>query len=376
MKTRCLAMILAGGQGSRLGVLTANVAKPAVPFGGKYRIIDFPLSNCAHSGVERVGVLTQYKSFALNNYVSGEDAWDLQRRDGGVFVLPPYARENDEADWYKGTADAIYQNLQFIETSNPDYVLVLSGDHIYAMDYSLMMDAHEANQADTTIAVFTVPWEEAPRFGIMNTDESKRIVEFEEKPKQPKSNLASMGVYLFSTEFLYKYLKDDAKDDSSSHDFGKDVIPKMLRDGGRLFAYNFDGYWKDVGTIESLWQANMDFLTETPPIDIGGPWRICSANLPMPPHFVGAGAKVAHSLINEGSVVCGDVDRTVVSTGVRIAKGAKVSNSVLLPFARIEEGATVDYAIVGQHSTISAGASLIGTENKIAVTGDSVVVRA
>ena len=247
-------MILAGGQGSRLGALTKRVAKPAVPFGGKYRIIDFPLSNCVNSGIERVGVLTQYRPLELNQYLGSGGAWDLDKRDGGLFVLPPYAREKG-ADWYRGTADAIYQNLNFIDMSDPDYVLILSGDHIYTMDYAWMLEQHKKTKAEATIGVFEVPWDEAPRFGIMNTDETGRIIEFEEKPAKPKSNLASMGIYIFSRDYLEKYLAADAKSETSSHDFGKDIIPKMLTDGGRLYSYAFNGYWKDVGTIESLWQA-------------------------------------------------------------------------------------------------------------------------
>ena len=256
-------MILAGGQGSRLGALTKNIAKPAVPFGGKYRIIDFPLSNCANSGIEKVGVLTQYRPLELHNYLASGSSWDLDTKDGGVFILPPYAREKG-ADWYRGTADAIYQNLNFIDLADPEYVLILSGDHIYTMDYSWMLEAHKKNKADATIGVIQVPWEEAPRFGIMNTDKTGRIEEFEEKPAKPKSNLASMGIYVFNKSFLKKYLEDDAKDETSSHDFGKNIIPKMLADKARLFSYAFEGYWKDVGTIESLWQAKMDLIPYNP----------------------------------------------------------------------------------------------------------------
>lgn len=368
-------MILAGGQGSRLGVLTKQVAKPAVPFGGKYRIIDFPLSNCAHSGIERVGVLTQYRPFELHNYVGNGDAWDLDGRNGGVFILPPYARDKG-ADWYRGTADAIYQNLHFIAMSDPDYVLVLSGDHIYSMDYSKMIEAHKQNCAEATIAVIRVPREEASRFGIMNTSEDGRIGEFEEKPKNPKSNLASMGIYLFSTKFLRKYLEDDAKLRNSSHDFGKDVIPAMLRDRARLFAYPFEGYWKDVGTIESLWQANMDFLADVPPIDIGGRWRIRSANLSMPPHYIGPRANVSHSLVNEGSVVLGYVEHSVLSSGVKVNELACVTNSVLMPFVEIGKGAMVDHAILGQGTRIEPGVHFCGAPGNIRVTGNNEVITA
>ena len=375
MKTTCVAMILAGGQGSRLGALTKRVAKPAVSFGGKYRIIDFPLSNCAHSGIERVGVLTQYRPFELHNYLGNGDAWDLDVRAGGLFILPPYARDKG-ADWYQGTADAIYQNLYFISFSDPEYVLVLSGDHIYSMDYSQMIRAHKERGAEATIAVIRVPDEEAPRFGIMNTDERGRILEFEEKPKHPKSNLASMGIYLFSTDFLRRYLEADARKRTSSHDFGKDVIPKMLKDKAKLYAYAFDGYWKDVGTIESLWEANMDFLADVPPIDLGGRWRIRSANHSMPPHYLGPRAKVQHSMINEGSVVLGRVEHSVLSSGVHIDPGAVVTNSVLMPFARVGKGAVVDHAIVGQGSFIEPGASFKGEKGKIRVTGDETVYHA
>ena len=375
MKTRCLAMILAGGQGSRLGVLTAKVAKPAVPFGGKYRIIDFPLSNCAHSGIERVGVLTQYRPFELNNYLGNGNAWDLDGREGGVFILPPYARAKG-ADWYSGTADAIYQNLNFIEMSDPEYVLILSGDHIYAMDYSKMLDAHITKGAEATIGVIRVPMEEASRFGILDAEPDGRITRFTEKPAQPTSDLASMGIYIFTKDFLRDYLVADAKREDSSHDFGKDIIPKMLSDGAKLFSYSFDGYWKDVGTIESLWQANMDFLADEPPIDIGGPWRIRSANPSLPPHYIGPDAEVDHALLNEGAVVLGSVAHSVISSGVRIGKGAKVTDSVVMPFAVIEDGAVVDHAILGARTNVKAGANVKGTPDAIAVTGEIEVVEA
>lgn len=373
MGTECVAMILAGGQGSRLGVLTKNVAKPAVPFGGKYRIIDFPLSNCAHSGIKRIGVLTQYRPFALHNYVGDGGAWDLDGPDGGVFILPPYARAKG-ADWYRGTADAIYQNLNFIEMSDPAYVLVLSGDHIYAMDYSRLIEAHKRNKAEATIGVIEVPWSEASRFGIMETDETGRIQKFVEKPAEPKSNLASMGIYVFSTAFLRRYLEADAKNQRSSHDFGKDVIPRMLADRARLYSYPFSGYWKDVGTIESLWQANMDFLAEEPPIDIGGEWRIHSANLPMPPEFLSAEAVVRQALVSEGSMIFGRVEHSVISTGVRIARDARVTNSVVMPFAEIGEGAVVDHAILGSRAEITPGARVRGQEGAIAVVAEGEVV--
>ena len=374
-KIECLAMILAGGQGSRLGALTKRVAKPAVPFGGKYRIIDFPLSNCVNSGIERVGVLTQYRPLELNQYLGSGSAWDLDKRDGGLFVLPPYAREKG-ADWYRGTADAIYQNLNFIDMSDPDYVLILSGDHIYTMDYAWMLEQHKKTKAEATIGVFEVPWDEAPRFGIMNTDETGRIIEFEEKPAKPKSNLASMGIYIFSRDYLEKYLTADAKSETSSHDFGKDIIPKMLTDGGRLYSYAFNGYWKDVGTIESLWQANMDLLQDEPPFELSGKWRIYSFNPSMPPQFVGKEARIVRSMISEGSMILGTVENSVIFPGVRVAKGAVVRNSVLLPSARVGADAVVDYAILAQNVTVDAGAQVVGEQSQIAVIPEGETVAA
>ena len=375
-KTKCVAMILAGGQGSRLGALTKNIAKPAVPFGGKYRIIDFPLSNCTNSGIEKVGVLTQYRPLELHSYLGTGDTWDLDKSDGGVFILPPYARDKG-ADWYKGTADAIYQNLNFIDMVDPEYVLVLSGDHIYTTDYAKMLAAHRANKADVTIGVFEVPWEEAPRFGILNTDKKDgRIVEFEEKPSKPKSNLASMGIYIFNREFLDKYLKTDASDETSSHDFGKNIIPNMLKNQARIFSYKFEGYWKDVGTIESLWQANMDLLQDEPPFSINSSWNIYSANPSLPPHFVGADADISRSMINEGSMVLGTVSHSVLSAGVKVGKGAKVTNSVIMPFAVIEDNAVVDHAIVAQNSVISASAQVLGEPGAIAVVPEGETVEA
>lgn len=375
-KTKCLAMILAGGQGSRLKALTKNVAKPAVPFGGKYRIIDFPLSNCANSGIDTVGVATQYRPLELHTYLGTGNAWDLDKRDGGVFILPPYAREKG-ADWYKGTADAIYQNLNFIDTVDPEYVLILSGDHIYTMDYAKMLAAHKEKNAGATIGVFEVPWDEAPRFGIMNTDKSDgRIIEFEEKPPQPKSNLASMGIYIFTRDLLDKYLKDDAENENSSHDFGKDIIPKMLNDNVRMYSYAFEGYWKDVGTIESLWQANMDLLEDEPPFKLSGSWRIYSSNPSLPPQYIGPDAKVSRSMINEGSKILGEVEHSVLSSGVNVGAGAKVTDSVILPFAVIEDGAVVDHAIVAQGSVIKAGAKVIGQPGAITVIPEKTVVEA
>ena len=375
-KTTCVAMILAGGQGSRLGALTKKIAKPAVPFGGKYRIIDFPLSNCANSGIDKVGVLTQYRPLELHNYLGTGDAWDLDKSDGGVFILPPYARDKG-ADWYKGTADAIYQNLNFIDMVDPEYVLVLSGDHIYTMDYAKMLAAHRANKADATIGVFEVPWDEAPRFGIMNTDKKDgRIVEFEEKPAKPKSNLASMGIYIFNRDFLDKYLREDAADENSSHDFGKNIIPTMLKNQARMYSYAFEGYWKDVGTIESLWQANMDLLQDEPPFSFTSAWKIYSNNPSLPPHYLGRDAKVTCSMLNEGSMVMGEVDHSVLFSGVKIGKGARVTNSVIMPFTVIEENAVIDHAIVAQNCVISAGAHVAGAEGAIAVVPEGETITA
>ena len=373
-KTECLGMILAGGQGSRLKALTKTVAKPAVPFGGKYRIIDFPLSNCVNSGINKVGIATQYKPFELHTYLGSGTSWDLDRTGGGLFVLPPYAREKG-GDWYRGTADAVYQNLNFIDLVDPEYIIILSGDHIYTMNYAWMLDSHKQNNADVTIGVFEVPWEEAPRFGIMATDkETGRIVEFQEKPKEPKSNLASMGIYIFTTSFLKKYLEEDGVNENSSHDFGNDLIPKMLNDGARLFSYAFDGYWKDVGTIESLWLANMDLLEDTPPFELNGDWKIYSSNPSMPPHYVGPDATVKRAMISEGAKVLGEVEHSVVFPGASIGKGAKVTNSVIFPGAVIEDGAVVDYAILAQDVTIKAGAKVEGKQGEIFVVAENEVV--
>lgn len=354
----CVAMILAGGQGSRLGVLTKKLAKPAVPFGGKYRIIDFPLSNCYNSGIDTVGVVTQYQPLALHSYIGIGSAWDLDRRSGGVYVLPPYVREKG-GEWYKGTADAIYQNINFIEMFNPDFVLVLSGDHIYKMDYSLMLDYHKNKQADATVAVFKVPWAEASRFGLMHTAADDRIDEFEEKPKKPKSNLASMGVYVFSWPALRAYLTADAVSELSSHDFGRNIIPQMLAGGERLFAYRFSGYWKDVGTVESYWEANMDLLGDEPALDLYDPdWRIYSVNPAQPPHFVAATAKVACSMITEGCKVYGEVENSVLFPGVTIGAGARVKDSIIMPYAFVGANSIVSKAILGRKSVVEAGAQL------------------
>ncbi|MBB6282739.1 glucose-1-phosphate adenylyltransferase [Geobacillus subterraneus] len=346
MKKKCIAMLLAGGQGSRLRSLTTNIAKPAVPFGGKYRIIDFTLSNCTNSGIDTVGVLTQYQPLLLHSYIGIGSAWDLDRRNGGVTVLPPYSASSG-VKWYEGTANAIYQNINYIEQYDPDYVLVLSGDHIYKMDYQHMLDYHITKQADVTISVIEVPWEEASRFGIMNTNEEMEIVEFDEKPAEPKSNLASMGIYIFNWPLLKQYLQMDNADPHSSHDFGKDVIPRLLREKKRLFAYPFKGYWKDVGTVKSLWEANMDLLDEGNELDLfDRSWRIYSVNPNQPPQYISQEAEVLDSLVNEGCVVEGTVERSVLFQGVRIGKGAVVKESVIMPGAAVSEGAYVERAIV------------------------------
>ena len=369
-------MLLAGGQGSRLGILTKNVAKPAVPYGGKYRIIDFPLSNCTNSGIDTVGVLTQYQPLELNAYIGSGAPWDLDLSYGGVFVLPPY-HKGKSGEWYRGTANAIYQNIAFIEQYNPDYVLILSGDHIYKMDYNAMLRFHIKNGADATIAVREVPWEEASRFGIMNTEGDVRITEFEEKPKNPKSNKASMGVYIFTWEKLRSYLIADENDKKSSNDFGKNIIPAMLGDGQVLCAYNFDGYWKDVGTIESLWEANMDLLAKPMPIDMHDKkWRIYARNPGMAPHYIAEGATVDDCLITEGTEVYGRAKHSVLFAGVTIEEGALVEDSVIMPGAVIKRGAVVRRAMVAENATIGAG-SIIGEETgNIAVVGQNIVVPA
>ena len=366
-------MLLAGGQGSRLGILTKNVAKPAVPYGGKYRIIDFPLSNCTNSGIDTVGVLTQYQPLELNSYIGSGAPWDLDiSNGGGVFVLPPYQTVKG-SEWYRGTANAIYQNLSFIEEYNPDYVLILSGDHIYKMDYNAMLTDHIRNDADATIAVRPVPWEEASRFGIMNTDDENRIIEFEEKPKKPKSNKASMGVYIFTWEKLRKYLIDDENDKKSSNDFGKNIIPAMLGAQERMFAYNFEGYWKDVGTIESLWEANMDLLMENPPINLHDKsWRIYARNPGFPPHYVAKGASITDSMVTEGSEIYGNVHHSIIFAGVTVEEGANVQDSVIMPGSVIKRGAVVRRTIVAENAVIGAGA-IVGEETgNIAVIGHDV----
>ncbi|MDD4807106.1 MAG: glucose-1-phosphate adenylyltransferase [Oscillospiraceae bacterium] len=382
-KQDVVAMILAGGQGSRLGVLTKKLAKPAVPFGGKYRIIDFPLSNCVNSGIETVGVLTQYQPLELNEYIGSGQPWDLDSMTAGVRVLPPYQRSR-KSDWYKGTANAIYQNIPYIERYSPEYVVILSGDHIYKMDYSKMLAYHREKNADCTIAEIEVPMDEAPRFGILNTNEDESIYEFDEKPKHSKSNKASMGIYVFTWKKLKKYLEQDEANPKSSNDFGHDVLPAMLKAGERMFAYHFEGYWKDVGTIESLWESNMDLLDPNVPLDLSDDsWKIYSRNPVMPPHYISKEAKVQNSLVAEGANVYGEIDFAVLFSGVYIAPGAVVRDSIIMPGTRVEEGAVVQYAIVAENSVIGKGA-MVGQrpedmKNKdewgVAVVGSDCVIQ-
>ena len=356
MKKNCIAMLLAGGQGSRLYALTQNEAKPSVPFGGKYRIIDFPLSNCANSGIDTVGVLTQYRPLQLNSYIGNGQPWDLDVSDGGVYILPPYQSAGEKGSWFSGTANAIYQNIGFIEHYDPENVLILSGDHIYKMDYAKMLQEHLEKDAACTIAVLQVSMEEATRFGIMNVGENGYINEFEEKPKHPKSDLASMGIYIFNWKKLRAYLIADENDPNSSKDFGKNIIPNMLNAGEKLWPYRFDGYWRDVGTITSLWDANMDMLSTTL-INLYDPeWPISARSPVCPPHFTGDNAEIVHSIVTEGCEVDGHVENSVLSTSVRVDKGATVVYSVLMPGAVVEEGATVEYAIIGENTVIRSGA--------------------
>ena len=360
MKKECIAMLLAGGQGSRLYVLTGNVAKPAVPFGGKYRIIDFPLSNCTNAGIDTVGVLTQYKPLELNSDIGAGQPWDLDRANGGVHILPPYMVEGDKGSWYKGTANAIYQNIGFVDMYDPDYVVILSGDHIYKMNYMKMVQAHKAVGAACTISVLEVPWDEASRFGIMNVDSEDNIVEFQEKPKEPKSNLASMGIYVFDWKKLRQYLVEDENDPASSNDFGKNIIPKMLAAGEKMLAYRFEGYWKDVGTLESLWDANMDMLSRGELDLLESSWPIYSRIPSAPPAFMGKTAKVEHSVMTQGCDVNGGVFNSVLSDNVVIEEGADVQYSVLMPGVTVKRGAVVKYAILGENVQIGAGATVGG----------------
>ncbi|GFI50984.1 glucose-1-phosphate adenylyltransferase [Lachnospiraceae bacterium 62-26] len=342
-----LAMILAGGRGSRLHDLTNKVAKPAVSYGGKYRIVDFPLSNCANSGIDVVGVLTQYESVLLNSYVAAGRRWGLDAKDSGVYVLPPREKADANLDVYRGTADAISQNIDFIDTYSPEYILVLSGDHIYKMNYAKMLAEHKANNADATIAVIEVPFKEASRFGIMNTDEEGHIIEFEEKPANPKSNLASMGIYIFNWKPLRKLLVADMKNPDSNHDFGKDIIPQLLADHKILYAYKFKGYWKDVGTIDSLWEANMDLLDTNNELDLNDPtWKIYTEDATTLPHYIGPGASIKRAFVTQGCIIEGEVKNSVLFTGVEIGEGAKIIDSVLMPGVKVEAGAVVQRALV------------------------------
>ncbi len=357
-KKEIVAMILAGGQGSRLGVLTKNIAKPAVPFGGKYRIIDFPLSNCSNSGIHTVGVLTQYKPLELNKHIGIGTPWDLDRRDGGVSLLAPYQKEKG-GNWYKGTANAIYQNIEFIDRYNPEYVLILSGDHIYKMDYSKMLNFHKQKDAAATIAVIKVPIDEAPRFGIMNTKEDMSIYEFEEKPAKPKNDLASMGIYIFNWSVLKRYLKEDEQDKLSSNDFGKNIIPRMLNDGQKMVAYPYEGYWKDVGTINSLWEANMDLLSRKNELDLQDEeWKIYSVNYSSPAQYVGKDANIKNSLVVEGCHIEGEVENSVIFQGVSIGKNSVVSNSVIMPNVVIEDNVIIDKAIISSEAFIGRGCEI------------------
>lgn len=378
-KKECVAMLLAGGQGSRLYTLTEKTAKPAVTFGGKYKIIDFPMSNCINSGIETVGVLTQYQPLVLNEYIGNGQPWDLDRLSGGVMVLPPYQAKKG-ADWYKGTANAIYQNLGFINRYNPDYVIILSGDHIYKMDYNAMLTAHKKTGADCTIAVLDVPLSEASRFGIMVTDETGKITQFQEKPKNPISTKASMGIYIFNRKVLEEYLIADENDPKSSNDFGKNIIPNMLEDGMKMYAYPFVGYWKDVGTIDSLWEANMDLLGENPEFNVHDKsWRIFSRNYAEPPQFVGNGGNAVNSIITEGCVIEGLVENSVLSNGVTVEKGAVVRDAVIMSGVTIKANATVNYSIIDSNTTIAENA-IVGEDKKsakgITVIGSDIVIGA
>ena len=374
MKKEVVAMLLAGGQGSRLYALTSHMAKPAVPFGGKYRIIDFPLSNCVNSGIDTVGVLTQYRPLELNGYIGNGQPWDLDRSDGGVHILPPYMVEGDRGTWYKGTANAIYQNMDFIDQYDPDYVVVLSGDHIYKMDYSRMVDLHKRTNAACTISVLQVTLEEAKRFGIMNVDENDRIYEFEEKPPQPKSTLASMGIYVFTWSKLRQYLLADEANPASSNDFGKDIIPAMLNAGETLMAYRFQGYWKDVGTIDSLWDANMDLLAPNSSINLyDTSWPIYARTPVKPPHFTGPDARVSHCLLTGGCQVDGCVENSVLFHSVTVEKGAQVEYSILMPGSVVKAGAKVSYAIVAEGAVVGENAQVGASPDGSADWGIAVI---
>ena len=382
-KKRCIAMLLAGGQGSRLKVLTEKTAKPAVPFGGKYRIIDFPLSNCVNSGIDTVGILTQYQPLELNEYIGNGQPWGLNKTHSCAQVLPPYERHDKKSGWYKGTANAIYQNIDFIERFNPDYVVILSGDHIYKMDYAAMVEYHEKHEASCTIAVRNVPLKEASRFGILNTNPDNSIYEFEEKPAKPKSTNASMGIYVFNWSVLREALISDEDDPKSSNDFGKNIIPNLLNAGHKMMAYNFDGYWKDVGTIDSLWEANMELLGKEPEFNIRGDERskIYARNNALPSSYIDEGAKTVNCFIAEGSEVYGSVRHSIISTGCTVGEGAVVEDSVVMPGVVIESGAIVRHAILGENSKVCRNAVVGGAfgpkeKKQISVTAKGTVVEA
>lgn len=374
MKQDMIAMILAGGQGTRLGVLTKQTAKPAVPFGGKYRIIDFALSNCANSGIKNIGVVTQYQPLELNEHIGKGAAWGLTSRSGGATILQPYSSSDGEK-WFKGTANAIYQNISYMDSLDPKYVLILSGDHIYKMDYAAMLEDHIKNKASLTVGVIPVPMKEASRFGIMNTDQNSRIIEFEEKPAQPKSNLASMGIYIFNWETLRRYLVEDQAKNREMEDFGKNVIPAYLSNAENCFAYSFEGYWKDVGTIESLWEANMEFLDPEHPLNISeDTWRIYTSNPVTPPQFLTEEAQIKHSLVVDGCYIAGQVDNSLLSRDVKVGPNSQVDHSVVMSSATIGKGCRVEYAIIGEQAVIADGASVIGTPDQIATVGYAEVV--
>lgn len=377
-KKECIAMLLAGGQGSRLGALTKKVAKPAVSFGGKYKIIDFSLSNCANSGIDTVGVLTQYRPFILNSYISSGKSWDLSGREGGIFILPPYATESG-GQWYAGTADSVYQNIEFMDIYDSEYVLILSGDHLYSMNYQDMLREHINNNADLTVSVIPVEWKEATRFGIITSDEEGKIVKFTEKPKKPDSNLASMGIYIFKKKVLVKALIEDSKDENSSHDFGKNIIPKLLEEGKRLFCYQFNGFWRDVGTIPEYYDTNMSFLSHNPPFALDEvESQVMSNSNIYPPQYIGADSKLSSCIVSNACYVLGEAVHSVLSTGCYVGEGASVRDSILLPGARVESGAVVRRAILGDDCVIESGV-VIGSEDpedEITVIGNNRVMKA
>lgn len=374
VRKKCVAMLLAGGKGSRLSSLTKNLAKPAVPFGGKYRIIDFTLSNCTNSSIDTVGVLTQYQPLVLNSYIGIGSVWDLDRKNGGVTVLPPYT-ESSEMKWYKGTASAIYQNINYIKQYDPEYVLILSGDHIYKMDYSKMLDYHTEKNADASISVVEVPWDEASRFGIMNTDEEMQVVEFDEKPANPKNNLASMGIYIFKWSVLKEFLEMDDRNPYSSHDFGKDIIPLLLDEGRNVVAYPFKGYWKDVGTVKSLWEANMDLLNDESQLNLfDRDWKVYSVNSNNPPQFIADDAKVTDSLVNDGCVIMGNVDHSVLFQGVQVGSQTKIKNSVLMPDVVIGENVLLENVIVPSGVEIPNGTVICPSdENEVILVTEDII---